>query len=90
MYTTVTRFPGAAPARSCSIAARTWSARSETWTSSSRGLATVSISAAVLPKSLMNWIGPAPVGQVPDPRRAGGAMSSKISPVSVIPSLSST
>jgi len=74
---------------SARIAARTSSARRETWTSSSPGLATVSISAAVLPKSFTNWIGPAPSGRSRICASLS-AMSSKISPVSVIPSFRST
>ena len=45
------------------MARATAPARSATTTGLSAGLATVSISAAVSPKLLLNWIGPAPWGR---------------------------
>ena len=46
--------------RGFSMAFLTERARRATSMSLARGLATVSISAAVSPKLLLNWIGPAP------------------------------
>lgn len=56
-------------------------------TSETLGLPTVNIRAAVSPKSLMNWIGPAPWGKSLTVLRRR-AMSSKTLPMSVRPSLS--
>jgi hypothetical protein len=50
-------------ARAASIAVRIWRARRDSSTASAFGLATVSISVAVSPKSLMNSTGPAPGGR---------------------------
>ena len=57
------RAAGARAARACSMAARIGRARTDRPTASTFGLATVSMSAAVSPKSLTNWIGPAPGGR---------------------------
>ena len=55
--------PDGARARTSPMARATAPARSATTTGLSAGLATVSISAAVSPKLLLNWIGPAPWGR---------------------------
>ena len=62
--TIVARFDASALVpRAALIAAAISLARSEIATSLSFGLATVNISAAVSPKPLKNWIGPAPFGR---------------------------
>ena len=61
--TIVARFDASPPPRAAFIAAAISLARSDIATSVSFGLATVSISAAVSPKPLKNWIGPAPLGR---------------------------
>ena len=49
-------------ARVCSMAFRMAMARNATSVGETIGLATVSMSAAVSPKLLLNWMGPAPRG----------------------------
>ncbi len=58
--TPATRFPGGAPARAFSMDLRISCARQEISAASALGLATVSIRAAVSPKSFRNRMGPAP------------------------------
>src|SRR5277367_6558355 len=66
-YTMLTRGCGArrpSAARVVSMALRIDLARNAMSTSLARGLAMVSIIAAVSPKSLLNWTGPAPWGSL--------------------------
>ena len=59
----VSRLSAGAPARTCSMALWTASPRMRTSVGPTLGLATVSISVAVSPKSLTHFTGPAPAGR---------------------------